>query len=63
MMESCHFTVELKKEEEVKFGDRIKDRIKWREYLGRLVLETSEDKPRLGSWRRVHTGVLVKKQK
>lgn len=61
MMESCYFIVELKKEEEVKFGDRIKDRIKWREYLGRFVLEIFEDKLRLGSWRIVYFGVLVKK--
>lgn len=61
--ELSFYRKEVKKAEEIKFGDRIKE-LTWRHYLGRpTVVETSEDKPRLWGWRTLCPGVLVKKQR
>eukprot|EP00069_Balaena_mysticetus_P020330 bmy_12872T0 len=46
------------KKEEVKFGDSIKDN-HMEEYLGKPIVETSGDKPRLRGWRTSTEDVLV----
>lgn len=54
MVDGCYFTIDVKKEE-VKFGDSIKDN-HMEEYLGKPIVETSGDKPRLRGWRTVCAG-------